>query len=162
MKLIDEHYRGRDVRNESTTPYEHYFEYCTEEEDFFLRRRIFWKETEEPEQWLKIRIGGKREVSLPESMFLMVGDVYSPQCDWIRVSELLGRKNMSTFVYPITMTDGDWLVEEIEVVGEAGFSITRTPDSKSLLPIALGSDKMIIVSEVDAFTKTKNIDMTSI
>lgn len=132
-----------------------FFEYDIKERDVFLVNKIFWYDSE-PVHWYTILIG-RRAIELPGHMYIMVGDISSESVDWVRVDELMGRE-FSTYTYPSDLSPEKWDVQELKVVKiDPEEKPCRLPFSKNILPVMLGSDRAIFISEKDCYKKTKDI-----
>lgn len=150
MKLINQHYQALDSSDDFL-----FFEYNIKEEDMFLVKKIFWYDSE-PVLWYTLMVG-RRSIELPGHMYVMVADIASESVDWVRVDELMGR-DFSTYTYKSELTPEKWSMEEMKVVMvDPEERSCRLPFSSNILPVMLGKDRAILISEKDCYKKTKNI-----
>ena len=158
MKLINEHYEGVDVSQ--TEQLSHYFfEYVVNPADFQLRLSNVWDVTGGNILWYRLLIG-KQEVTLPSNIYVMLADVHSNCVDWVQVSEINAR-NLTTALYYADLRADKYSIEPIKVVAvEETEGTVAYPNTKNLLPVLVGEDRMILCSDRDSFVKTKNMNFT--
>lgn len=151
MRLINQEYKELDT---STGDF-FFFEYNIKERDVFLVNKLFWYDSDKV-HWYTLAIG-RRTVELPGHLFIMVADISSDSVDWIRVDELVGR-DFSTFTFSNQLIPEKWDLQPIQVlrVHEEEKSC-QLPFSKNILPVMLGDDRAVFVSENDCYKKTKDI-----
>lgn len=159
MKLIDENYEGLDLTKESSL-LQHYFEYTVNPADFQLKLKNIWDVTENEVDWFRLKIG-HNETILPSNIYIMLADVHSSSVDWVRVDEINNRP-MTTALYFADLKADKYSIEPIEVLGiaEDMNHCSIIPNTKNLLPVLVGDDRMVLCSDRDSFVKTKNMNFT--
>lgn len=158
MKLINEYYEGVDIsQSEKLSLY--FFEYVVNPADFHLRLSNVWDVTSGSIMWYRMLIG-RHEVILPSNIYVMLADVHSNSVDWVQVSEINAR-NLTTALYYADLKADKYTIETIEVLSvEEADGTVAYPNTKNLLPVLVGEDRMILCSDRDSFVKTKNMNFT--
>lgn len=159
MKLINENYEGLDLTKESNL-LQHYFEYTVNPPDFQLKLKNIWDVTENSVDWYELQIGIHR-VTLPSNIYLMLADVHSSNVDWVRVDEI-NQRPLTTALYFADLKADKYSIESIQVIGidETKDCPSIIPNTKNLLPVLVGEDRMVLCSDKDSFVKTKNMNFT--
>lgn len=160
MKLIDENYQGFDLDGEDTSNLsKYYFEYVVKPADFHLKMNNMWDMTCESVYWYTVMIG-RDEVTLPSNVYIMLADVHSSSVDWVRVDEINGR-TLTTALYYSDLKADKYSIEDVVVKHiDREKRPSVLPNTKNLLPVLVGDDRMILTSDKDSFVKTKKLNFT--
>lgn len=158
MKLINEHYQGFDI-SQTNNLLQYYFEYTVNPADFQLKINNIWDVVEDSVHWYTLSIGGHM-VTLPANVYVMLADVHSNAVDWVRVDEINARP-LTTALYYADLKPDKYSIETLNVVSvDEEDRTTILPNTKNLLPVLVGDDRMILCSDKDSFVKTKNMNFT--
>ena len=157
MKLINEYYEGVDI-NQPENLVQYYFEYIVNPADFQLKMNNIWDVTTSDIYWYTLSIGGET-VTLPSNIYIMLADVHSNAVDWVRVDEINARP-LTTALYYANLKADKYSIEDIKVVGIEERGIMVYPNTKNLIPVLVGDNRMILCSDRDCFVKTKNMNFT--
>lgn len=156
MELINENYEGYNVEDREGL-LQYYFEYDVRAADFFLKLNNYWYSLDDHVYWYSLDIGGHK-VRLPENLHIMVADVYGEFVDWVKVGELPGR-HFTTALYYSNLYADQWSIEDISIDSIDGEKKpVSLPNSKNLLPVKVGDNRMVFVSERDSYVKTKKMN----
>lgn len=158
MQLIDENEQPINLKldgDETRRVNRYYYEYDPKKNDIFLiKAGPMWYKTPKI-RWYTLTIGNKN-VSLPEHFYVMVGDILTSEVDWVRVDETFHRE-LSTYVYNSDLTPSTWVQEEMTCIHiDSDLHEAQLPFTKNVLPVMLGDNKAILVSEKDMYTHTKH------
>ena len=126
-----------------------YFEFNTSKEDYFLTYRPTWDKVVTDVYYFNI---GTKTFKIPHGSFIFICDEYG-QSEWILIEESIGRK-MSAFVMDKELQN--WSSREMVLVDVKQETI-YLPITKNVIPVVSDdSDKVILISMVDQYLKTKN------
>lgn len=116
-------------------------EYSIEKEDYFLNWWMVWQEMSG--DFYKVEIAGNI-VSIPSGLYVLIGDM-DGTLDWIVIDEAIGRD-----VELVTLNNAltRWNLNPMKVIGGEEKSVNY-PKTRNILPMSIGGDSLIFVSDKD-------------
>ena len=154
MELINENFEP--IPNNEDAVDNYYFEYNVKEKDFFLKYSPSWQKLTTTGFELYIDGG---ETIVPSGTFILIASLEG-DLDLIKVDEIVSRP-FEALVITNDFEHDTWQIMPITVTNVKLMDFYM-PFSKNALPIDIKTNRAILTSQIDLYTKMSNYSFTDI